>query len=89
MRFKKLPDMKAVKSIRLVDNLLAAGVTPTAMLDLIEADARGREPQRSVVRGKYEQCIEQVYDAEEHVEKKTVSNNQHRMQLMIEYYRDH
>lgn len=88
MRFKKLPKMKAVKSIRLVEDLVATGVTPTAMLDLIEADAKGREPQRSVDREKYEKCIERVYDAQEHVKDQIVSNDQHRMQLMVEYYRD-
>jgi tRNA nucleotidyltransferase (CCA-adding enzyme) len=88
MRFKKLPEMKAVKAIRLIEDLLAAGITPNAMLDLIEADAKGREPKRSVDREKFEQCIERVYDAEEQVEDETVSNEQHRMQLMIEYYRE-
>lgn len=80
--------MKAVKSIRLVEYLVAAGVAPTAMVDLIDADAKGREPQRSVDREKYEQCIERVYEAQEHVDDESVSNEQHRMQLMVEYYRD-
>lgn len=88
MRFKKLPKMKPVKTIRLVEDLVDAGVAPTAMVDLIEADAKGREPQRSIDREQFKQCIDRVFKAEAHVEGKTVSNDQHRMQLMIEYYRE-
>ena len=89
MRFKKLPEMRAVKAIRLIEDLASTGVAPDAMLDLIEADAKGREPPQSVDREEYTQCIERVYNAEEYVESQTISNEQHRMQLMIEYYTEH
>jgi len=87
MRFKKLPEMQASKTIRLVEELDDTCVSAETMLDLIEADARGREPVTSIDREQYEKCIDTVREAAESVDDADVANDQHRLQKKIEYYR--
>lgn len=88
MRFKKLPDMTAVKVIRLVKKLDDSYLSAEAMVDIIEADRLGREPTLTTNREQFETRIDAVRTATAKVAKIDTANDQHRLQKTIEFYKD-
>lgn len=88
MRFKKLPDMKASKVIRLVETIDATYLSAERMVDLIEADRLGREPTVETDRPTFETRIKAVREADSQLSEVDIANDQHRLQKKIEFYRE-
>jgi len=88
MRFKKLPDMRASKVIRLVEKIDSTRISAETMVDLIEADRIGREPALDTDRNKYETRISAVREADTKLNDVDIANDQHRLQKKIEFYRE-
>jgi len=88
MRFKKLPEMRASKAIRLVEKLDDTAISAETMLDLVEADAKGREPVTEIDRERYRVCIDAVREADDQVKEQEVANDQHRLQKKIKIYQE-
>ncbi|WP_435064161.1 HD domain-containing protein [Halobaculum sp. EA56] len=88
MRFKKLPEMRASKAIRLVTTLDEAGVTAERMRDLVIADRRGRVPQRPIDEAALNDCIDAVRTAKAELDEDEIANEQHRLQEEIRSYRE-
>jgi uncharacterized domain HDIG len=88
MRFKKLPEMKASKIIRLVELIDTTYLSAETMVDLIEADRVGREPALETDRRQFESRIEAVREADSRLNGVDIANDQHRLQKKVEFYRD-
>ncbi len=88
MRFKKLPKMRAAKAIRLVITLDEAGITAERMRDLVLADNRGRIPHQSTNVSEFDTCISAVRTIQSELNEEHISNEQHRLQMLVESYRE-
>lgn len=88
MRFKKLPDMKASKVIRLVEKLDDTYLSAETMVDFVEADRLGREPPLETDRAQFETRINAVRQADARLSDVDIANDQHRLQKKIEFYRE-
>jgi len=88
MRFKKLPEMRASKVIRLVERIDSTQISAETMVDLIEADRIGRTPALDTDREQYEVRISAVREADTKLKDVDIANEQHRLQKKIEFYRE-
>ena len=88
MRFKKLPQMRASKVIRLVTTLDEAGITAERMRDLVVADNRGRIPRQSTDASEFDACISAVRTAQTELNEEEIANEQHRLQELVQSYRE-
>lgn len=88
MRFKKLPDMKASKVIRLVETFDDTYLSAETMVDFVEADRLGRKPSLETDRSQFETRIDAVRQADAKLNEIDIANEQHRLQKKIEFYRE-
>lgn len=58
------------------------------MVDFLVADHLGREPQIGIDREPFEARIRAARQADEELETLDIANDQHRLQKMIEFYRE-
>jgi len=85
MRFKKLPEMRASKVIRLVEKIDSTQISAETMVDLIEADRVGRTPALDTDREQYEARISAVREADTKLKDVDIANEQHRLQKKLNF----